>query len=188
MVTQLNPILRGWANYHRHVCSKSTFSDVDSAMYKALWCWARRRHPNKNARWIKDKYFKTMGNRHWVFTGKVEGRTGKPQTVHLLSIAYIPIQRHIKVRATANPFDPQWEAYFEERTKKKMINTLQGNRKLLNLWKSQEGRCTHCKQAITPESNWHVHHVVWRSKGGSDNMRNLQMLHPTCHQQVHNQR
>lgn len=188
MVAQLNPILRGWANYHRHVCSKSTFYAVDTATFSALWRWARRRHPNKSARWIKDKYFKTVGNRHWVFTGEVEGRAGKLQTIRLLSIAYTPIQRNIKIRAIANPFDPQWEAYFEERTKKKMINTLQGNRKLLNLWKSQEGRCPHCGQTITPESNWHVHHIVWRSKGGSDNLSNLQMLHPTCHQLVHSQR
>jgi RNA-directed DNA polymerase len=188
IVTQLNPILRGWANYHRHVCSKSTFGSVDAATFYALWRWAKRRHPNKGARWVKDKYFKTVGNRHWVFTGKVKGREGKPQTVRLISVAYTPIRRHIKVRATANPFDPQWEEYFEERLKKKMANTLQGNRKLLHLWKSQDGRCLHCGLLITPESNWHVHHIVWRSKGGSDNLSNLQILHPTCHQQIHCQR
>lgn len=188
LVAQLNPILRGWANYHRHVCSKKTFGYIANATLQALLHWTRRRHPTKSADWIKAKYFKTIGNRHWVFTGEVEGREGKPKTVHLLPIAYIPIQRHLKVRGAANPFDPQWETYFEERTKKKIVDTLQGSARLLNLWKSQKGHCMHCGQLITLESNWNVHHIVWRSKGGSDNVNNLQMLHPTCHQQIHCQR
>ena len=29
------------------------------------------------------------------------------------------IQRHVKVRAGANPFDPQWSAYFESRKRLK---------------------------------------------------------------------
>jgi RNA-directed DNA polymerase len=29
VVRELNPVLRGWANYHRHVCSKKVFSKVD---------------------------------------------------------------------------------------------------------------------------------------------------------------
>jgi RNA-directed DNA polymerase len=28
-IRQLNPVIQGWANYHRHVCSKETFSHVD---------------------------------------------------------------------------------------------------------------------------------------------------------------
>ena len=60
LITQLNPLISGWANYHQHVASKRTFSDVDTAIFKALWRWAKRRHPNKNAKWIRRKYFRYM--------------------------------------------------------------------------------------------------------------------------------
>src|SRR6202007_3264744 len=51
LIDQLNPKIRGWANYHRHAVSKRTFGRVDHAFFSSLWQWARRRHPNKNLRW-----------------------------------------------------------------------------------------------------------------------------------------
>jgi len=188
LVMQLNPVIRGWANYHCHQCSKRTFAYTDHATYKALWHWARRRHPNKGARWVKKKYFKTVGSRHWVFTGTIQDRKGNRETVQLVSAAYTPIQRHVKIRAKANPYDPQWEMYFEERIKRKMERNLQGKRKLLDLWKAQGGRCSHCGQIIIQETGWHIHHLVWRSKGGDNERSNLEMLHPICHRQIHSQR
>jgi RNA-directed DNA polymerase len=185
LILKLNPILRGWANYHRHVCSKYTFRYVDRMVFLALWRWAKRRHPNKGARWVRKKYFKTVGKRNWVFSGEIKTQNGRTKTVRLLSIGYIPIRRHVKIRNAANPYDPQWEVYFEARIKAKMRKTLRGKRKLLNLWKAQDGRCKQCGQLITLESDWHAHHMVWRSMGGTDTSSNLQMLHPTCHQQIH---
>ena len=76
LIVQLNPVIRGWANYHRHVSSKRTFTQVDHAIFRALWQWAKRRHPKKPRRWVKDKYFGTIGGRHWVFHGTVVGREG----------------------------------------------------------------------------------------------------------------
>lgn len=188
LVVRLNPIIRGWANYHRHQCSKRIYAYTDHATYKALWHWARRRHPNKGARWVKKKYFKTVGKRNWVFTGTIQDREGRQEVVHLLSAAYTPIRRHVKIRAKANSYDPQWEMYFEERLKGKMEDNLQGKKKLQNLWKTQDGRCSQCGQLITQETGWHIHHRAWRSKGGGDERSNLEMLHLTCHQQIHSQR
>src|SRR5258707_3012152 len=50
LIDQLNPKIRGWANYHRHVVSKRTFGRVDHSLFSSLWKWARRRHPNKSRR------------------------------------------------------------------------------------------------------------------------------------------
>ena len=63
LIDQLNPKIRGWANYHRHVVSKHTFGHVDRNIFSNLWQWARRRHPNKSPRWFKLKYFDRRGNR-----------------------------------------------------------------------------------------------------------------------------
>jgi hypothetical protein len=36
LIVNLNPVIRGWANYHRHVSSKRTFSRVDQAPQEVL--------------------------------------------------------------------------------------------------------------------------------------------------------
>jgi RNA-directed DNA polymerase len=59
LIRLLNPVLRGWANYHSHVVAKKTFARVDGNVWSMLWRWAARRHPNKGARWVKERYFKT---------------------------------------------------------------------------------------------------------------------------------
>src|SRR5207245_9102887 len=53
LIDQLNPKIRGWANYHRHVVSKRTFGRVDHTLFSSLWKWVQRRHPNKSPRWFK---------------------------------------------------------------------------------------------------------------------------------------
>ncbi len=184
LIARLTPVIRGWAHYHRHVVSKDVFAAVDHAIFDALWRWARRRHPKKGARWVKAKYFHTVGNRNWVFSGA----TGDGQMRRLLRADSIPIRRHAKIQNAANPYDPAWEVYFEELHGLKMAANLAGRRTLLHLWKRQGGCCPHCGQPITSITGWHSHHVVWRSKGGSDRADNRQLLHPTCHLQVHNPR
>jgi RNA-directed DNA polymerase len=47
LINLLNPMITGWANYHRHVVAKETYAEVDSHIWQALWRWAKRRHPTK---------------------------------------------------------------------------------------------------------------------------------------------
>jgi len=75
LIRMITPKIKGWANFFRHSAAKNTFSLLDNKMFKLLWKWAKRRHPNKGHKWIKAKYFKTKGNRHWVFV-----TTDKKQT------------------------------------------------------------------------------------------------------------
>ena len=120
MIMLLNPIIRGWANYHKHVVSKKIYGSVDYAIFKILWQWAKRRHPNKGKRWVKDKYFHHHGNRKWVFSGTLPSTNGKPQLIHLVRTADTPIRRHIKVVGIANPYDFQWNNYFTQRQRKSL--------------------------------------------------------------------
>jgi RNA-directed DNA polymerase len=114
VIAQLNPVIRGWANYHRHVCSKGKFSYVDWRIWQAVWRWAKGRHRNKRMGWIKDRYFPARAARRWVFTG-VDKRG---QEVHLITAASTPIERHVKVKGRANPYDPTHDAYFALRRRK----------------------------------------------------------------------
>ena len=118
LIKKLNPIISWWTYNYRHVVSKKTFKSVDSAIFKAIWRWCQRRHPNKGKRWIKKKYFKTIGNRKWVLHGIIEGRGGKEQEITLFSASRVPIKRHTKVRSKANPYDPKWARTKSDRVTK----------------------------------------------------------------------
>jgi RNA-directed DNA polymerase len=119
LVTMLNPKIQGWAMYHRHVCAKQTFSQVDDAIFQTLWRWCVRRHPNKGKRWIAHKYFTTVpgdgGGNHWVFFGELERKNGERRSVVLFEASRVRIRRHIKIRADVNPYSPRWTEYLERR-------------------------------------------------------------------------
>jgi RNA-directed DNA polymerase len=100
VIGQLNPLLRGWANYHCHVVSKETFAKIDYAIFRALWRWATRRHPHKGRRWVRQRYFTAVRNNQWVFQGLRTDR-GTPREDHLVKLAATPIRRHVKVRGEA---------------------------------------------------------------------------------------
>ena len=185
LVLQLNLKIRGWANYHRHAVSQRIFSDVDSHIFEALWAWAKRRHSNKNKQWIARKYFGQNGLRRWRFFGQATDESGQTVTNWLCSAASTPIRRHTKIKAEANPYDPEWELYFEERLGLKMAATLRGRRTLSHLWKEQRGFCPVCRNLITKVTGWHNHHITWRSLGGCDKLENRVLIHPECHRQLH---
>jgi RNA-directed DNA polymerase len=165
------------------VVSKAVFSSIDNFIFKTLWQWAKRRHPNKSAHWVKDKYFRSHKGRNWIFFG--QGDKSNKWQAWLYTAAKTPIRRHVKVKGEANPYDPAWEAYFDERLGFKMQGTLSGRRRLLHLWEEQDGTCPVCNQKIAEVTTWHNHHIVWRSNGGSDKADNRLLLHPNCHRQVH---
>ena len=187
LITKLNPIIKGWANYYRHVVSKKTFAAVDHAIFKAIWRWSLRRHGNKGKRWVKKKYFKSIGNRNWVFYGTIKAREEKYQEITLFSCAKEPIRRHVKVRSKANPYDPEWESYFEKRQGHKMLNSAKGNKLLKTIWKRQSGKCPQCHLMITVETGWNLHRITPGAKGGTYQSTNLLLLHPVCHRQLHYQ-
>lgn len=188
LITLLNPIIRGWANYHKSVVATETFKHVDNEIWLSLWQWAKRRHPNKSPVWSKEKYFKTTGNRNWVFATADKEKVnpnGKPIVIKLFRASDIPIKRHIKIKGEANPFDPKFETYFEERSTSKMRDTLKGNKRFLSLWLSQGGVCPICQQKITADMQWSLHNITRKVEGGSSNLSNLRLTHQNCHRKVH---
>lgn len=186
LIITLNPKIRGWANYHRHAASKSTFRHVDTAIFHSLWRWAMQRHPNKGKRWIKDKYFARRGGRNWCFCGTYEGE-GKPQKLWLHSAFQTPIRLYVKVKSEANPYDPAWETYFEQRHDARMWDNLRSRSFLRYLWQEQRGLCLLCNQKITLQTGWRTHYIIPRLQGGSHGTDNRVLLHPACHTLVHRQ-
>lgn len=188
LITMLNPIIRGWTAYHKHISAKASFSKLRHEVFKILWRWSKRRHPNKARDWIKNKYFKRIRGADWrfaCFKDKVKPKED-PVIYKLIDPTKLPIKRHVKILATANPYDKEWDSYFEKRLGYQMYHSLSENNNLQILWNKQKGKCLQCKTPITMETDWDVHHIVPKSKGGSNRNSNLMMLHINCHKQVHN--
>jgi RNA-directed DNA polymerase len=97
LIVQLNPVIRGWAMYHRHVVSKAHFTSVDAHIWRLLWKWAMRRHPTKGTGWVKNKYFRVEGNRSWAFTARSQAHG----VTRLFRAAAVPIVRHVAYFAEA---------------------------------------------------------------------------------------
>ncbi|EPR5630121.1 group II intron reverse transcriptase/maturase [Citrobacter freundii] len=184
LIRLLNPVIRGWANYHRHVVAKETFGYVDYRVWKLLWRWCCRRHKNRYKRWVMDKYFHTVGGERWVFQS-IDAE-GKP--VRLLHSKDTPIKRHIKIVAEANPFDRNDELYFEQRQIKLWKENKLQQGKLRLIWERQNYRCPICGQMFKDDEDWDIHHIIRKTQGGGDEIENLMMLHPNCHRQIHSPR
>jgi len=187
VIRTLNPIIRGWANYHRHIVTKATFSWVDYQIWQKLWQWCKRRHPNKGRRWIKTRYFHVIGPRDWVFATKVKLPDGKTDYMKLHSAVSTPIRRHVKIKSEACPYDMAWEHYFESRKTQKVKDDMTLYGRIKKLWQAQKGKCPICQGDITKETGWNEHRVIPGLQGGKYILSNLQLLHPNCHRQLHNQ-
>ena len=181
LIRQLNPVLRGWANYHCHVVAKETFSYIDYRVWKLLWRWSCRRHGNRNKYWVKQKYFHKVGGASWVF----QSIDADNDLQRLVSCKDIPIKRHIKIRSEANPYDPVDELYFEQRQVKRSKEGRLQHGKLRLIWERQGHRCPICHQIFRDNDDWDVHHIIRRVDGGGDEIENLIMLHPNCHRLMH---
>jgi RNA-directed DNA polymerase len=167
VIQKLNPIIRGWANYYATVVSKETFSTLNALTWNSLERWCKRQHPNKSAKWVNNKYFKTIENRNWIFS---DGKS--ILTTHIAT----SIKRHIKVKGNKSPFDGDI-VYWGQRLR----NHPDISRRVSILLKAQKGRCNHCGLHLRDGDKWEVDHIIPLSKGSKDVYKNLQLLHRHCH-------
>ena len=114
LLRQLNPRLRGWANYYRNGAATRTFCNLDWHVNCTLWRWVHHRHPNKSFRWKKRRYFSAEGD-NGAFSVRITRKNGESRVLALYRLASTKIQRHIKVRGTAHPYDPNYTEYFAKR-------------------------------------------------------------------------
>jgi len=97
--------------------------------------------------------------------------------VRLLLASSTSIQRHVKIKSAANPYDMAHETYFEKREEDHMAETFRGTRTLRFLWKFQRGSCPVCNARITRITGWRIHYCVPRVMGGSTNTDDRVLLH-----------
>ena len=166
LISKLNPIIRGWCNYYRHVVSKETFSKVDYLIFKKLMRMLHRKHTGTGTKEIVRKNFETIGNRNWAFG-------------NLLEHSKIKIIRHEKVKGDKSPFDGDLK-YWGQRMAKGYTGLTKRQQSLL---KRQRGKCNFCGKEFIPADvgTLEVDHIKPKSLGGTNDLDNLQLLHGHCH-------
>ena len=185
LIKKLNPILRGFANYYKGAVSKETFSYISQRVWKYLWCWAKRRHPNKNIKWVRKRYFKTIKGNRWTFACTTSDRRGKDKELVLYQIASTPIERHIKVKGDASPDDLSLKEYWDKRHQKLGKSRFEKSSRLYLIAENQNWKCPECGEPLFNGEENETHHIVPVAEGGTDDVENLQHLHRACHKQVH---
>ncbi len=170
LIDKLNPVLRGWANYHCHVICAQSFSKLDNYVWRRLFRWGKRRHPDKTGIWIANRYFRERHGYQWTFTDKASGKS----LIHVQQA--VKHQRHIKVKAEANPFDVEWETYFQNRDKllkRQSVNEFNGK-----VLKRQNGTCPVCRQVLQADEEHRLQHID--GDKANNRLANVVLLHPNC--------
>ena len=165
LISRLNPIIRGWCNYYQYVVSKETFSKLDMLVFKRLMRMLHRKYPKCGSKEIVANCFDKIGNRNWAF--------GK-----LIEHAKTPITRHVKVKGDQSPFDGD-KTYWTNRGQK--YSGL--NKRQQQLFKQQKGKCIYCNSQFTIEdlNTIEIDHIKPKALGGTNDWKNLQLLHRHCH-------
>jgi RNA-directed DNA polymerase len=187
LITLLSPRIIGWANYFRYSQCSHAFKQIDYNIYGQIRAWVFRRKSKglRSREKLVAKYFsqgesfRFRGKDHkdnWVLTGKTKDKNGKELTNFLPKVSWVTSSEHVKIAGDASPYNGD-HIYWALRTEK-----YSGfSHRISKLLKIQGGRCTRCNQNFTPTDIIEVDHIIPRTKGGSDNYKNLQVLHKHCH-------
>ncbi|MGL5575326.1 MAG: group II intron reverse transcriptase/maturase [Sarcina sp.] len=168
LIKKLNPIIRGWGNYHQGAVSKDIYSDVDNAIHQALWNWANRRHGKQSKKRTKNKYWQTINGRQWVFTCN---------DTRLIKLSDIRIVRHPKLKIEMNPFIKEGQTYFEERRFKIGASKISGRFK--KLWIRQKGLCILCGNPMDATEKKLIK-ITTRFDDDDDKLAGMAYSHLTC--------
>jgi len=138
VIRALNPIIRGWAAYHRTVVSSEVFHKLDNYVWMLTYRWALRTHRNKPRKWSVDRYFGQFNparQDNWVFGDRTSG-------AFQVRFGWTGIVRHPLVKGAASPDDPALTRYWADRRRKKTPPPL--DKRGLRLLKAQHSRCPIC--------------------------------------------
>src|SRR3954468_1577996 len=170
------PIIRGWANYTRTAVTSRLFNKLDDWMFRRALRYAKHTHPKKSWKWVRKRYWGRWNKEReddWVFGDKHSGK-------YLLKFSWFKIERHILVRGTSSPDDPDLRAYWWERQK---VNAKHLSGEDIDMANDQGWVCRLCGMDLINGEELHRHHKVPRARNGSNARSNRELVHLYCHQQ-----
>jgi len=181
LIGRINPIITGTANYWKSSVAKEIFSSIDHYLWLKVTRWINRTHPKKFWHWKKKQYFKPdqqgQSKSRWIFTAPKSNN-------QLKKMAWTEIKRHTLIAHDNSPFDKNLEEYYRLRDIKEFEKNNVASRQ--KLAKKQNYVCPMCKKSITDfNEGLEVHHIIPKHHGGSDEYKNLQLVHISCHIDYH---
>ncbi len=163
LIDKLNPIIRGWTNYHRQVVSSKVFSKMDYYMFYRLTRWVKWR-VKKGVRKACKKYI-------------VQGRLHEGEAKLYLHGDTL-IKRHVKIIGDRSPFDGDVVYWATRLGHSPGIST-----KKAKLLKRQKGRCWYCNLPFSSTDIMEVHHID--HDGSNNHYYNLALVMGHCHDTLH---
>jgi RNA-directed DNA polymerase len=181
LIKKLNPIIRGYANYWCTVVSKNIFDKMDNYIWKKTKKFLKQLHPKKSWKWIKKRYFKPdiygQSGNNWLLTS-VDGKA------QLIRMAWKQIKRHTMVKYKNSPFDSDMEDYYLKRSIKVFERESVESRQ--KMAKTQKYQCPLCGSSITDgNEGLEIHHKTPKCHGGTNEYKNLWLVHISCHTEHH---
>ena len=174
LIKELNSKIHGWTNYHRTVVAANTFQNCEHILFQQLQQWAKRRHPHKSGHWRANKYWHVDEGNGWTFTD---------QRSKLWTHSLTHIQRHVKVKGQASPYDGNLLYWSKRLSKHYMFSGTLGK-----LLQKQEGKCHWCGLLFQDGDMVEIDHITPKSFGGGEELGNKCVLHNHCHDQRHAKR
>lgn len=176
LIEKLNPIIRNWALLKKTPSSFEIFQELDSYLFMQTWKWSRRRHLTMSRSELKDKYYRKIGNRNWVFSFEKKETNDTTSIIRLQAYNDIKVQRHVKVEVNASIYDGNI-LYWNNRT----VSNRWISSDIVKLIRDQQGTCTYCGQAFLPEDILKKHDIRPRISHSKTLRKDVQVVHNYCH-------
>jgi RNA-directed DNA polymerase len=175
VIRRLNPLIRGWTNYHKWVICSNAFRLCDYTLFWQLASWGHARHPGKGKRRTSRKYqIDLEGTSRFGTTIKDQAGERKLLYVRLHTDAHS--QDHIKVRGKASPYDGNLIYW----TKRLRQHPLMGSEKA-KLLALQKGQCPRCGLYFKDGDILETDHIIPTALGGKNDLSNKWVYHRHCH-------
>jgi RNA-directed DNA polymerase len=181
-VRQLNQILRGWSAYYQHVNAKTTFSKLDWWVLTRMFLWARKKHGKPAWREVNAKY------KHRDPKGRINFvcRLRNGNSLWLYRMSDRPIRRYWvdwqRPTYTAGGITTDIEDTRDSLEEPKPYPAKESDQMRYLARRRDNYTCQQCGETAT---SLHVHHIVPKTQGGTDDLDNLITLCPRCHHAVH---
>lgn len=178
IVRKLNPIIIGWTNYFRfsHFLTTKIAAAMEQILFKKLLFWGKRKLNSANKKSLAYNKFwhEVNGRRQFAF----KDQKGEYVTVSLYrKIAKgTSIVKYVKVKGDISVYNGDIK-YWSRRALAPDLKTVTRSK----LLKRQNYLCPLCEKTFLPFDIIETDHIIPISKGGSDKIANLQLLHAVCH-------
>lgn len=175
----LNRVIRGWANYYRHVQSSHRRKVLEHWTYWAFWRWLRRKHDiGAKALYARFTTQTPSGKRYLGYKG-----------VCLFDMTRIKFEKYI-AHPSRSPYLLDDASLTIKDEQPIALQTWNG-------MSSQNGYAIHRQDLLAIYGKYcqkcgkhelpgrlHTHHIVARKDGGKDNLTNLILLCHDCHKET----